>query len=76
MLSQVSDEADVRSHGQVVDKIWNIYSWVDNATALYRELVQAGAKIDYGLCIKPYGCREFGVQDLHCYDIAFGQVTP
>src|SRR5215471_16271918 len=27
------------------------------------EFVERGAKIDYGLCDQPYGCREFGTQE-------------
>ncbi len=53
--------------------MWNIYMWVDDVEGLYNELVDRGAKIDYELCEQPYGCREFGVQDLDGYDIAFGQ---
>ena len=41
--------------------------------ALYADLQQRGAKIDYELHDKPYGCREFGIQDLDGHDIAFGQ---
>jgi hypothetical protein len=40
---------------------------------LHAEFVRRGARIDYGLCEQPYGCREFGVQDLDGYDIGFGQ---
>ncbi len=40
---------------------------------LHAELLNAGAKIDYGPCDQPYGCREFGIQDLDNHDIAFGQ---
>jgi hypothetical protein len=28
---------------------------------------------DYGLCDQPYGCREFGTQDLDGHNIGFGQ---
>ncbi len=31
-----------------------------------------GAKIDYEIGDKPYGIREFGVQDLDGHDLAFG----
>jgi len=41
---------------------------------LYAEFVRSGAKIDYGPCDQPYGCREFGTQDLDGHDIGFGQV--
>ena len=38
-----------------------MYFWVDDIDALFKEFVERGAKIDYGLCNPPYGCREFGV---------------
>jgi uncharacterized glyoxalase superfamily protein PhnB len=53
--------------------MWNAYFWVDDVDALYQEFVAAGAKIDYGLGNKPYGIREFGIQDLDGHDIGFGQ---
>ena len=73
MLSRVEDGKQIVPHYKIVDKMWNIYFWVDDVESLYKELEQRGAKIDYGLCDQPYGCREFGVQDLDGYDIAFGQ---
>ena len=74
MLSQVNDPADVRPHWKIVDKMWNVYFWVDDAKALYAELQERGATIDYTLYDAPHGCREFGIQDLDGYDIAFGQI--
>ena len=74
MLSQVKDAADIRPHWKIVEQMWNVYFWVDDAKALYDELVQRGAKIDYGLELKFYNCLEFGIQDLDGHDIAFGQV--
>ena len=53
--------------------MWNIYFWVEDAEAFYEELKDLGATIDYELGDKDYGCREFGIQDLDGYDIAFGQ---
>jgi uncharacterized glyoxalase superfamily protein PhnB len=73
MLSQVEDEKSIVPHYKVVEKMWNVYFWVDDVQALYQELKQRGATIDYDLCEQPYGCREFGIQDLDGYDIAFGQ---
>jgi len=75
MLSQVKDASDIRPHWQIVEQMWNVYFWVDDAKALYEELVQRGAKIDYGLERKFYNCLEFGIQDLDGHDIAFGQVV-
>jgi predicted enzyme related to lactoylglutathione lyase len=73
MLAQASP-GDIWPHWRVVDKMWNVYFWVDDARAIYDEVKQRGAMIDYELHTKPYGCREFGIQDLDGYDIAFGQV--
>ncbi len=33
-----------------------------------------GATIDYELGMKPYGVKEFGINDPDGYDIAFGQI--
>jgi len=67
-----------RSHTIVpnwkVNKIWNVYFWVDDVDTLFAEFQKRGAKIDYGLEDKPYRVREFGIQDLDGYDIAFGQL--
>ncbi|MEO7600004.1 MAG: VOC family protein [Opitutus sp.] len=57
-----------------VNEIWNIYFWVDDVDSLFAELKGRGAKIDYELSNKPYDVREFGIQDLDGYDVAFGQV--
>ena len=74
MLRQAEDPKHVVPHWTVADKLWNIYFWVNDVDALHAEFVQRGAAIDYGLCDQPYGCREFGTQDLDGYDIGFGQV--
>lgn len=73
MLGQVEDPKAIVPHYKVVENLWNAYFWVDDAAALYAELKARGAIIDYELCEQPYGCREFGIQDLDGYDIAFGQ---
>ncbi len=73
MLSQVDDPKHIVPHYKVVTKMWNVYFWVDDVEAIYAELTARGATIDYELCDQPYGVKEFGVQDLDGYDIAFGQ---
>ena len=73
MLSEVNDEKYVVPHYKAVKNMWNVYFWVNDADALYDELKSLGAIIDYDLCDQPYGCREFGIQDIDGYDIAFGQ---
>lgn len=73
MLKQAEDPKHVVPHWTVSDKLWNIYFWVSDIDALHGEFVSRGARIDYGLHDQPYGCREFGTQDLDGYDIGFGQ---
>jgi catechol 2,3-dioxygenase-like lactoylglutathione lyase family enzyme len=74
MLSQAPANAALVPHWRVVDKMWEVYFWVDDVEAIYREFQERGAIIDYHLGIKPYGVKEFGVQDVDDHDIAFGQV--
>lgn len=73
MLAQVDDPKQITPNWKIVDQMWNAYFWVDDVDAIYQEFVAAGAKIDYGLGNKPYGIREFGIQDLDGHDIGFGQ---
>ena len=73
MLSRVDDPERVVPHWKVVHQMWNIYFWVDDVESIYEEFKRRGAIIDYELCDKDYGCREFGTQDLDGHDIAFGQ---
>ena len=75
MLRQADDPRHVVPHWTVAEKLWNIYFWVSDVDALHAEFVARGATIDYGLCDQPYGCREFGTQDVDGHDIGFGQVT-
>lgn len=74
MLSQVEDAAKVVPNWTVVDKMWDLYFWVDDVDAVYAEMQASGAIIDYTLGVKNYGVKEFGVQDLDDHDIAFGQI--
>lgn len=74
MLSQAPASATLVPHWRVVDKMWDVYFWVDDVEAIYEELRTRGAIIDYHLGMKPYGVKEFGVQDVDDHDIGFGQV--
>jgi predicted enzyme related to lactoylglutathione lyase len=73
MLKQADNPADILCYWTVSKGLWNVYFWISDADALHAEFVSNGAKIDYPVCDQPYGCREFGVQDLDGYDIGFGQ---
>jgi uncharacterized glyoxalase superfamily protein PhnB len=75
MLKQAEDPTHIIPHWTVSHNLWNAYFWVDDANALHAEFVKNGATIDYGPCDQPYGCREFGIQDLDGHDIGFGQVV-
>jgi hypothetical protein len=75
MLKQAEKPEHVVPHRTVGEETCNVYFWVESVDDLHGEFVRRGAKIDYGPCDLPYGCREFGVQDLDGYGIAFGQVT-
>ena len=74
MLSQAPADAALVPHWRVVHQMWDAYFWVDDVEALYEELRERGATIDYSLGTKPYGVKEFGVQDVDGHDIAFGKV--
>ncbi len=75
MLAQVEDGKEPPlPNWRTVDKTNQIYIWVDDVTALYSEVQQHGAPIDFTLYDTPWGTREFGTQDLDDHDIAFGQV--
>jgi hypothetical protein len=73
--------ADIHDPNYIVPRwtiftgLWDMYFWVDYIDALFKEFVERGAKIDYGLCDQPYGCREFGTQDIDGHDIGFGQIV-
>lgn len=43
--------------------MWNVYVRVDDADAIYAEVQERGAGIDYTIYDAPHGFREFGVQD-------------
>lgn len=73
MLSQAPSVFGLVPHWKVNHGMWNVYFWTDNVDALFADFQQRGAKIDYGLGNKPYGIREFGIQDLDGHDIGFGQ---
>ncbi|MBI1255952.1 MAG: bleomycin resistance protein [Chloroflexi bacterium] len=74
MLSQLGAEQTVVPNWKVVEKMWDVYFWVDDVEAFYAEFQASGAIIDYTLYTAPHGVREFGVQDIDDHDIAFGQI--
>lgn len=76
MLCQAPPHHTIVPHWQVCRNMWNAYFWVSDADALQAEFRSRGARIDYEAHDKPYGVREFGIQDLDGHDIGFGQLLP
>ncbi len=74
MLAQVDADKNFIPNWQIVEKMWNVYFWVDDVDSIYAEFQASGAIIDYSLYVAPHGVKEFGVQDLDDHDIAFGQI--
>jgi predicted enzyme related to lactoylglutathione lyase len=74
VLLALAENADrLVPHWKIVDKMWNAYIRVDDVDAIYAEVQERGAGIDYTIYDAPHGFREFGVQDPDGHDIAFGQ---
>lgn len=67
------DETRIVPNWHIVDKTWNAHIRVDEVDAIYAEVQERGAGIDYTIYEAPHGFREFGDQDPDGYDIAFGQ---
>jgi len=73
LLALASDPTKIVPNWKIVDKTCNAYIRVDDGDAIYAEVQERGAEIDYELYDTPWGFREFGVQDPDGHDIAFGQ---
>jgi predicted enzyme related to lactoylglutathione lyase len=73
LLALCADPAAIVPNWKLVDKMWNVYIRVDDADAIYAELQERGAPIDYTIYDAPHGFREFGTRDPDGHDIAFGQ---
>jgi len=73
LLALAHDASRLVPHWQIVDKMWNVYIRCDDADAIYAEVQERGAAIDYTIYDAPHRFREFGVSDPDGYDIAFGQ---
>ena len=73
LLALCPDPQRIVPNWRIVDQTWNAYIRVDDAEAMYAEVQERGAGIDYTIYDAPHGFREFGVQDPDGHDIAFGQ---
>jgi hypothetical protein len=75
MLGKAQADHVIVPHWQARSGLWNGYFWVNDAKAMFAEMQQRGAIIDYGLEMKDYGVLEFGIRDLDGQDIGFGEVV-
>ena len=73
LLALCDEPERIVPNWQIVDNVWNAYVRVDDVEAVYAEVQERGAGIDYTIYDAPSGFREFGVQDPDGHDIAFGQ---
>jgi hypothetical protein len=74
MLKQVADPAQIVPRRNVAPGLWDMYFWVNDVEALYRDFVARGATINYDLCDQDYGCREFATLDMDGHSVGFGQI--
>ena len=74
MLSQLDNPGSVRPN-RLADpngEAWDAYVWVDDADKLYAEFKAQGVKVARDICDKPYGCRDFDIEDWNGYRLCFG----
>ena len=73
LLARADEPERLVPHWKIVENMWNAYIRVNDVEAVYAEVQERGAEIDYTIYDAPWGFREFGVQDPDGHDIAFGQ---
>ena len=73
LLALAADRDRLIPNWQIAPKTVDAYIRVDDADAIYEEVQERGAQIDFTIYDAPHGFREFGVQDPDGHDIAFGQ---
>jgi predicted enzyme related to lactoylglutathione lyase len=74
MLAQF-ERTGVMRPNRIVDPeedAWDAYIWVDNADALHEEFRTRGVTITRGVQGRPYGCRDFDIDDCNGYRLCFG----
>ena len=77
MLGQLEQPGGMRPN-RLVDPegaAWDAYIWVENANGLNAEFRARGVKITRDIEDRPYGCRDFDVEDCNGFRLCFGQAT-
>lgn len=74
MLNQSAKTGIVRPNqiADPEDEVWDAYIWVENADDLNEEFKSKGVTIIHDISDKPYGCRDFEVEDCNGYRLCFG----
>lgn len=74
MLKQAPNGHAIVPYWKIGEGQWNAYFWVDDVEALFADVKERGATIDYGLCDQFYNVREFAVHDPDRQSIGVGQL--
>ncbi len=74
MLKQAPAGHAIVPYWKISEGIWNAYFWVDDVEALFADVKERGATVDYGLCDQFYDVRECAVRDPDGQSIGFGQL--
>ena len=74
MLAQLEARGMMRPNHTVdpEGEAWDAYVWVEDADELHAELTSRGVTITRELGDRPYGCRDFDVEDCNGYRLCFG----
>ena len=75
MLAQL-EQTGLMQPNRLVDPeggAWDAYIWIDDADELNTEFKAKGVNITRDVGDRPYGCRDFDVEDCNGYRLCFGQ---
>jgi predicted enzyme related to lactoylglutathione lyase len=75
MLAQFEQTGVMRPNRMVDPEggAWDAYVWIDDADAINAEFKSKGVKIVRDISNRPYGCRDFDIEDCNGYRLCFGQ---
>jgi uncharacterized glyoxalase superfamily protein PhnB len=75
MLGKANADHTIVPFWQARSGLCNAYFWVNDAKAMFAEMKERGALIEFELELQEYGVLEFGVRDLDGQAISFGEVV-
>ncbi|WP_353777146.1 VOC family protein [Winogradskyella sp. 3972H.M.0a.05] len=84
MLRELQEEGHVRPnkvpfvasgwHHSDGKEAWDVYIWVEDAKALYEELINKEVSVLKPLSKSEYGNLDFEIEDINGYVLCFGQI--